>query len=201
MASADPKEPVENERKSDRTRERILAAARNAFARKGFSSVTIKDITGPADVARANFYYYFQDKTQLFIELGTATYLEVLAVVESFSDLRNPVERRQIRDWVDRYFEYLDRNGAFVIRSSEDAPADRQFREAVARSHRRTAQSLGDRIAKVAATTPEADSHAMGLTVMAMVERTWFMQRYDESSPADKAAKAALCEVLFRLLA
>src|SRR3978361_1391753 len=80
-------------RKSEQTRERILAAARNAFARKGFSGVTIKDITEPADVTRANFYYYYADKTQLFIELGTATYLEVLAVVESFGDIATPATR------------------------------------------------------------------------------------------------------------
>ena len=68
--------------KSDRTRESILDAARTAFARKGFSGVTIKDITDLAPVTRANFYYYFSDKTELFIELGTDTYREALLLSE-----------------------------------------------------------------------------------------------------------------------
>ncbi len=188
-------------RKSDLTRERILAAARNAFARKGFSGVTIKDITEPADVTRANFYYYYTDKTQVFIELGTATYLEVLAVVESFGEISSPATRADVEDWVEEYLRYLDRNGAFVIRSSEDAPTDRRFRAATARSHRRTAEALGYRIAKLAVTTPETNSHAMGLVVMSMLERTWLLLQGDVGSkPSQESAKAALCEVILKLL-
>ena len=90
--------------KSDRTRELILDAARTAFARKGFSGVTIKDITDLAPITRANFYYYFSDKTQLFIELGTDTYREALAVVEGFMEQRSPPDRDDIEAWVAVYF-------------------------------------------------------------------------------------------------
>jgi AcrR family transcriptional regulator len=195
-----PERPIRNttdRRKSDQTRDRILTAARNAFARKGFSGTTIADITGPANVTRANFYYYFSDKQQLFIELGTATYLEVLGVVESFSDLTSPANRADISAWLDRYFEYLDRNGAFVIRSSEDGPADRRFRATAARSHRRTAQALGERIAKIAADPPDVDPHAMGLAIMTMLEHTWLLTR-GSGGLTETAAKDALCEMIYR---
>src|ERR1700691_5452389 len=119
--------------KSDRTRDSILAAARTAFARKGFSGVTIRDITELAPVTRANFYYYFSDKTELFIELGTDTYREALVVVESYILQGSPPDREHIEAWVAGYFEYLDRNGAFVIRSTEEMPPDRKFRAAVTR--------------------------------------------------------------------
>jgi AcrR family transcriptional regulator len=173
-------------RKSDRTRQSILDAARIAFARKGFSGVTIRDITDLAPVTRANFYYYFADKTQLFIELGTATYREALRVVEALGDLGDRPSRLEIRDWVARYFTYLDRNGAFVIRSAEDMPADRAFRAAVVRSHRRTAAALGERIAKIGATPPQADAAAIGLTVMAMLERSWLMTHNNKTSSVSR---------------
>src|ERR1700694_305393 len=86
---------VQGNRKSDRTRQAILDAARVAFARKGFSGVTIRDITDLAGAARANFYYYFHDKTELFIELGTATYRESVEVVEAFGDLGDPPSPRR----------------------------------------------------------------------------------------------------------
>lgn len=157
--------------------------------------------TSQASPGRANFYYYFSDKKQLFIELGTATYLEVLGVVESLGDLTTPANRAEIAEWVDGYFDYLDCNGAFVIRSSQDAPDDRRFREASARSYRRTAQALGDRIAKIAATSPEVDSHAMGLTVMAMLEHTWLLlQGSDTLKPSEALAKDAVCEIIYRTL-
>jgi AcrR family transcriptional regulator len=165
-------------RKSDRTRESILDAARTAFARKGFSAVTIKDITDLADVNRAGFYYYFADKTQLFIELGTDTYRQAYAVAEEFKELQNNPTRARLRAWTSDYFEYLDRNGAFVIRSADDMPSDADFRAAVLRSHRRTAAVLGEGIVKMAGTSTDLDPVATGLVVMAMLERSWSMVRH-----------------------
>lgn len=178
--AADRPAAISRLRKSDRTRESILGAARIAFARKGYSGVTIRDITDLAGVTRANFYYYFSDKTELFVELGTETYREALAVVESFGELDNPPSELAVYGWVLRYFDYLDRNGAFVIRSADDSPQDPKFRAAVARSYRRTTASLGDRIAKLSTTSPHADSAAIGLALMAMLERSWLMCQHNE---------------------
>jgi AcrR family transcriptional regulator len=185
--------------KSDRTRESILDAARTAFARKGFSGVTIRDITDLAPVARANFYYYFSDKTELFIELGTDTYRQALAVVEGFVEQGSPPDRANIEAWVASYFSYLDRNGAFVIRSGEDMPLDRKFRAAVTRSHRRTAAALGEGIAKIALTPPDLDPVATGLVVMAMLERSWLMVCHNEiPSTTRQAVLTAATEMLWR---
>ena len=194
---SDPTGPPGN-RKSDRSRQAILDAARVAFARKGFSGVTIRDITDLAGAARANFYYYFHDKTELFVELGTATYHEAVEVVEAFGDERT---RQGIDEWVSRYFAYLDRNGAFVIRSEEDMPPDPMFRASVARSHRRTAAALGERIQKIATTPPTTDLAAIGLAVMAMLERSWLMVRHSEvASMPSEAVLPAISEVIWRLV-
>jgi AcrR family transcriptional regulator len=187
--------------KSDRTRESILDAARTAFARKGFSGVTIRDITDLAPVTRANFYYYFSDKTELFIELGTDTYRQALAVVDGFMDLKSPPSKEDIEAWVASYFCYLDRNGAFVIRSTEDMPPDRKFRAAVTRSHRRTAAALGEGIAKLAPTPPDLDPVATGLVVMAMLERSWLMVCHNEiPSTTRQAVLTAATEMLWRMV-
>ena len=188
-------------RKSDRTRVAILDAARVAFARKGFSGVTIRDITNLAGVTRANFYYSFSDKTELFIELGTATYREAMHVVETLSDLGDPPALSDVESWVGRYFEYLDRNGAFVIRSEEDMPPDPEFRTAVVRSHRRTARALGQRIGKLAAEPPSADAAAAGLAVMAMLERSWQMVQHREvSAIPGRDVRSAVAEFIWRAL-
>lgn len=199
MASDDS--PPRVGRKSDRTRESILDAARIVFARKGFSGVTIRDITDLAAVTRAGFYYYFADKTELFIELGTETYRQVLGVVQELGDLGIPPSRAEVEGWVDRYFDYLDQNGAFVIRSTEDMPTDRKFRAAVARSHRRTATELGEAMAKMVPTGSDVDPSATGLVVMAMLERSWLMFCHNEIAGMPRAAvSAAAAEMLWRSL-
>lgn len=189
-------------RKSDRTRESILEAARTAFARKGFSGVTIRDITDLAAVNRAGFYYYFSDKTELFIELGTATYRQVREVAEAFGELGAPPSRDELDEWVEHYFDYLDRNGAFVTRSAEDMPPDPEFRAAVSRSHRRTAAALGAGIARIATRPPELDPVATGLVVMAMLERSWSMIRHHELPWTTRDdVQAAAGELLWRMVA
>lgn len=47
-------------------RERILAAALAAFARRGFSATTMSAIARDADMAVANLYRYYPSKEQLF---------------------------------------------------------------------------------------------------------------------------------------
>lgn len=193
--SAEPSVAV---RKSDRTREAVLDAARIAFARKGYSGVTISNITDLAGVTRANFYYYFRDKTELFIGLGTETYREALATVEALGET---TDEAAIRLWVVRYLEYLDRNGAFVIRSEDDAPRDPEFRAAVAHSYERTAVALGQRIAAMSGSSLRADPSAVGLTVMAMLERSWSMiQHYDVPSASRDTVVDALTELIKRMV-
>jgi AcrR family transcriptional regulator len=193
--------PARGARKSDRTRESILEAARITFARKGFSGVTIRDITDLADVNRGGFYYYFADKTELFIELGTQTYRQVLEVAEAFGQFGDPPSHDELEAWVKRYFEYLDRNGAFVIRSAEDMPTDPKFRAAVRRSHRRTAATLGAVIAKRSPSPVDVDPAATGLVMMAMLERSWLMVRHNEiAAMPRRAVMSAATEMLWRSL-
>lgn len=200
MSATAPDGPA-GRRKSDRTRESILDAARIAFARRGFSGVTIRDITDLAQINRASFYYYFPDKTELFIELGTATYREALHVVESFGDLDPPPAQSAVQGWVGSYFSYLDRNGAFVIRSADDAPQDPKFRAAVTRAHGRTAAALGECIAKLSSRPPEAEPIALGLSVMAMLDRSWLMVQHNKISSASRdGVVLALSEMIARLL-
>jgi len=58
-----------SELKSEATRQALLDAAREVFARKGLDLATIEDITELADVGKGTFYYYFQDKNEIVLEL------------------------------------------------------------------------------------------------------------------------------------
>lgn len=53
-------------RKSDRTRARILAAARTLFGEHGFDGVSLRDIAGLAKADPALLIRYFQSKDRLF---------------------------------------------------------------------------------------------------------------------------------------
>jgi len=141
----------------------VLQSADRLWGERGVRGASLDDIAREASVTKPTVYYYFSDKTELFIELGTETYRQVLEGAEAFGELGHPPSHHELEAWVERYVHYLDRYGAFVIRSADDMPTDRKFRGAVARSHRRTAAALGEGIAKVAATPPDVEAAATGL--------------------------------------
>ena len=59
---------TENARDTDNTRERVIVAAGEVFAKKGFESATVREICqlGRANLAAIN--YHFGDKRRLYIE-------------------------------------------------------------------------------------------------------------------------------------
>ncbi|MGW7685609.1 TetR/AcrR family transcriptional regulator [Kribbella sp. NPDC054772] len=64
-----PRSAVVNEEMRARSRERILAAALEVFAAKGFEAASISEITAAAGVSRGLVAYYFATKEQLAAEL------------------------------------------------------------------------------------------------------------------------------------
>ena len=61
---------------SQETRERILEAAVNVFASKGYHDTKVDDIVAESKTSKGSFYFYFPSKQDIF-----------LALVDTFADL------------------------------------------------------------------------------------------------------------------
>lgn len=55
--------------RGDRTKSRIISAARDLFSEKGFSAVTMKDICDEAEMSRGGLYRYFSSTEEIFMEI------------------------------------------------------------------------------------------------------------------------------------
>jgi len=82
-AGVAPGEVCGVQKKSTDTREKLLAAARECFARKGFNSTTVEDIVESAGVARGTFYIYFANKEAIFKDIYELMQRELFAQVSS----------------------------------------------------------------------------------------------------------------------
>jgi AcrR family transcriptional regulator len=69
------KPPSRRERKKERTRQEVYAAAMKLFAERSYHDVTIEEICEEADVARTTFFAHFPSKSDLLREYsrGIAT--------------------------------------------------------------------------------------------------------------------------------
>ena len=74
--------------KAQRTRARLLAAARHVFARHGYANTTVDLVVAEAGLARGGFYTYFESKADLFRHLTATIDTEVDREVASID--RNP---------------------------------------------------------------------------------------------------------------
>jgi AcrR family transcriptional regulator len=64
-----PRSVAANQELRERSRERILGAALEVFAEKGYEAASISDVTARAGVSRGLVSYYFASKHQLAAEL------------------------------------------------------------------------------------------------------------------------------------
>jgi AcrR family transcriptional regulator len=91
-------------RKGERTRARLVDAARQVFERDGFLTARISDITATAGVSQGSFYHYFESKEQIFREVAEAQEEALISIHVDDPDLgiRETIQRDN-RDYLEKY--------------------------------------------------------------------------------------------------
>jgi AcrR family transcriptional regulator len=159
-----------------RTRDGILAASRTLFLTHGYASTRINHITAACGISRAGFYTYFRDKREVFNALGEAAYHAMLAIVGEWDGLPEAATVADIERWTARYFAVMDEHGSFIFASEQSAPSDADFRASSNRLQMRVAWSFGTRLQR-RQRTPTDSPDALGLAMLAMLDRSWFGSR------------------------
>lgn len=132
--------------KAARTRQRLLDAARSAFARHGYLDTTVDHIVDEAGVARGSFYTYFESKVDIFRHLATQIDTDVIRQVVGF-------ERAPEADPI-ASLEVANRNYLAVVRANADlyalvdqvASFDERVKKARLRSHQGHVGRVADSI-------------------------------------------------------
>lgn len=101
---------IQGEGKAQRTRERIMQAARIVFARYGYQDATVEHVVREAGLARGSFYTYFSSKHDLFRHLAGVIDRSIAEEVVKTDALRksNPIENLSISNQV--YLAVVKRN-------------------------------------------------------------------------------------------
>lgn len=173
-------------RKGERTRARLVEAAKRVFERDGFLEARIVDIADAADLAPGSFYHYFESKEQIFREVAEMQEERLTAPPddeEPGTDL-SPIDRIRTanRRYLERYRDEAALMGVIeqVSRYDEHVNAARMstmkhFVERVERAIRRLQrEGLVD-----ARLHPAMAADALGAMVARLAE-LWLVQGYRE---------------------
>ena len=88
------------ERKKQRTRERIIEAAFELFAERGYQATTLADIAGAADIAPRTFFSYFPSKESVVFHNFEGILASVQAAVDGRPEGESTLDL--LRNWVGR---------------------------------------------------------------------------------------------------
>ncbi len=128
-----------NNRNSEEVRQRILVAAEELFAQKGFAATSIREIASSAEVNSAMIYYYFADKKDLYrsiVDFSSAETYRML--LKAFKGKHDPAD--QLRDFCTEYARahYMRRDIVKIIHremlaggEDQDGFARRYFSESM----------------------------------------------------------------------
>jgi TetR/AcrR family transcriptional regulator len=76
------------------TYKRLLSAAREIFARKGYSGTSVREIVAAAGVTKPVLYYYFRNKEGLYLELFREPFAKLAAFLDEVSNGRGSATKR-----------------------------------------------------------------------------------------------------------
>jgi AcrR family transcriptional regulator len=85
--------PTRREREKAETRQRILDAARELFATRGYDAVTMRSIAEKIEYTATALYFHFEDKEALLGALCTEDFLAFAKEFQASAGIADPVER------------------------------------------------------------------------------------------------------------
>lgn len=113
-----------------RTRLTLLEAARELFVARGYSSVTIDEITRRVGCSRATFYLHFSNKMDVLARISAETMEQRAAeVYRDLDAVLGTGSRGAFTAWVRRALDWFDRNREILPTWDEALAAEPAFRE------------------------------------------------------------------------
>ncbi len=158
----------------ERTRQRLLDAAKKVFREHSYPETRVDDITQEAGTSHGAFYLYFSNKAEVLeaLAIGTAERMYVLA------DQLDGIERgeagyEQLRKWMEAFIDNYEENSPVVVAWMSARPQDERFdklgREVLAKFAGRIAHAIRHSASQGARHPVHAGIAAVSL--VAMIER------------------------------
>ena len=178
-----------------RTRDNLLAAARDVFEQKGYAATRMADIAARAGVSHGTTYTWFADKEAVLRVLVDGMIAEVFAALAIGDDV--PEAEQRMHEANRRYLAAYRRHGRMLEVVEEAAATDTRYRDALAgvrRDHVARVTHDIERLQRAGVAERDVDPAVAAGALCAMVEgfgRHWYGRGEETESTYDDAAAVA----------
>ncbi|MBO2456041.1 TetR/AcrR family transcriptional regulator [Actinomadura violacea] len=172
-----------------RTRERLIAAAREVFEERGFLDTRVAHIARHAKVAYGSFYTYFPSKEAVFLEVADRLFEDMTR--HSFTpgaDSAAAEPAARVRNANRAYYEAYRRNAKMMAIIEQVSTFNEEFQE-MRRKHR--AESVGrsaraiERWQRAGLVGPDIDPEMTARALAAMVDHSLYLWLVQGDDPSD----------------
>ncbi len=101
-----PRTKEQFEKIREETRAKILNAALELFAKKGYANTSINEIAKSANISKGLVYNYFKSKDMLMEEVIKILFVEIGSMFSILETIKNPFEKVQVM--IDLMFDWLE---------------------------------------------------------------------------------------------
>lgn len=131
----------------ERTRARLLDAARDVFRERGYSAARVDDVTQRAGMSHGAFYLYFANMQDVLEALAVETAEDMYTLADELEGIESGDDGfRQLRAWIGRFIDAYERHApvvsAWIAADSEDTRFDALGREVLAKFAGRISHSI-----------------------------------------------------------
>lgn len=189
--------PLPKSAKAQRTRQKILQAAREVFADRGFNKATAEEISSRAGVGYGTFYLYFEDKRQ-------ALHTILSEVDAELYEPRKAEEKQSIglgalatiKTTIAGFFESFKANADVLKICHELAAVDPEFKERHDKVRARLINRMKEHLAKglEVGNTRKVDPEIASVALAGLIETIaieWFFNNrpWDKEKVVDTVAR------------
>jgi AcrR family transcriptional regulator len=167
-------------RRAQRTRDQLIATARELFLLQGYDGTKMEDIADGAHMSRGSVYTYFKSKRDVLLSMGVDGTNESFKTLASLGDLPVKWSLEDVENWISQYFDYLERHGGYVLMWSQAAVRDSDLRRVGMRGSMKAARIASEAMQKLGA-SKEVENHVQGLALIALLDRFWYHWRVTEA--------------------
>lgn len=179
---------TKTDRRVNRTRRQLRDALMSLILERGYSAITVEDITRRADLGRTTFYLHFKDKDELLVESLEAIAEDLKVQVEQLAD-QGFEEKRSRPHPVAVAFRHAEKNRdlyRIILKGEGGSQAASRIRDII---HEAAVDFFARRMASLVDGSPEVPGDVVaGYFASAMLGFiTWWLEK-DLPYSGDEAA-------------